>query len=351
MDVVDLTEALVKTEDASRALRLCADRFEAAGLTVEHRSEAGALIARRGEGGLALSGHVDVVPAGEEWTHRPFGGTVEDGRVVGRGTSDMRGPVACMVRAVERTDEPVTVVITSDEETTMDTVRSFVEEGVLSGQDLVVVGEPTGMDVATAGKGLLWARIQATGARGHASTPREGEGRGPSAPERLVETLAKLPAEPVRLEHPELGPATAALTGLQSEETPFNVLAGRAEARVDCRFPPPGMPDDVAGSIRSKLGLPAEGLELEVVKREPAFLGAEDLASPVLERLNAAGIGAEGTVVDFASEAGHWQRSAPTLICGPGSIDRAHAPDEFITVSELEAGMKGYTALVRWAGS
>ncbi len=350
MDVVALTRELLADEDADRALGICADRLEAAGLEVEHREEMGALVAHRGEGGLALSGHLDVVPAGEGWTREPFGGDLEDGCLYGRGASDMRGPVACMIRAVERTEAPVSVVLTTDEETTMDTVRQLVDEDVLSEAPLVVVGEPTGLDVATAGKGVLWVRLTATGAQGHASTPRGEAGRGPSGPERLVEALCELPAEPIRLTHPELGPATAAISGLASDETPFNVLAGRAQARIDCRFPPPGTPEDVEASIRSKLGLPAEGLEVEIAKREPAFVGDDAQAAEMVEVLGQAGLAVSTTSVVFASEAGHWQRVAPTVICGPGSIDRAHGPDEHVTVDELEAGVDAYTRLVEWRG-
>lgn len=232
----------------------------------------------------------------------------------------------------------------------MDGVRRMVDEGVLADAPGVVVGEPTGMRVAAASKGLVWARVEATGDRGHASTPRGEAGRGPSGPERLVEALAELPHEPLRLEHPELGPATAALTGLASEETPFNVLAGTAEARVDCRFPPPGTAGDVVASLRSKLGLPREGLSLEVAKREPAFVGDEALADGAVEALQRAGVDAARTSVTYASEAGHWQRVAPTVLCGPGSIDRAHAPDEYVTTEELERGRRGYEALLDWGG-
>ncbi len=348
MDALKLTETLLEDEDAGRALEVCEQVLRDAGCTVELRGDEGALVARRGQGGVAFSGHVDVVPAGEAWTRDPFGGSVEGERLFGRGASDMRGPVACMLCAVEATEGPVQVVLTTDEETTMAGVRSLVDQGVLASAPLVVVGEPTGLSVATASKGVLWVRVVASGDRGHASTPR-GE-RGPSGPERLVEVLASLPEEPIRLEYPGLGGATAALTGVGSEGTPFNVLAGKAWARVDCRFPPPGTPEDVEASLRSKLGLPREGVSLEVAKREPAFLGAKQAAEEIVEVLESAGVGSGVSTVSYASEAGHWQRVAPTVLLGPGSIDRAHGPDEFVTRRELEEGMVAYEALVREQG-
>lgn len=352
MDVVEVAEELLADEDPQRALSACEERLESSGLHVERLPDAGtgALVARRGEAGLVLSGHVDVVPGGEDWTHPPFDAVVEDERLYGRGASDMRGPVACMLAAVEVTSDPVTVVLTTDEETTMDGARRLAGDGVLEGAPLVVVGEPTDLEVAAAGKGLLWARVAATGDRGHASTPRGEDGRGPSAPERLVGALNAVPERPLDLTHPDLGPATAAVTGLESEQTPFNVLAGTAEARIDCRFPPPGTPDDVLGALRSHMDLPREGLELEVAKREPAFMGDEAAAEAAVDVLGRAGVDSVVTAVAYASEAGHWQRAAPTVVCGPGSISRAHAPDEHVTLDELDAGATAYRALVEWGG-
>lgn len=350
MEVSELAVELLKDEDGNKTLDRCAKTLQDLGLDVTMHREVGALVARRGHGGIALSGHVDVVPAGEGWRHPPFGGSVVGDRLYGRGAVDMRGPVACMLHAVGATEEPVQVVLTTDEETTMDGVRSLVEREVLGDASLVVVGEPTGLDVVAASKGVLWVRLNAEGSRGHGSTPRGEGGRGPSAPERLVDALKDVPHHPIRLEHPGLGPATAAVTGLGCEDTPFNVLAGEASARIDCRFPPPGSPRDVEASLRSKLGFPREGLSLEVVKREPAFLGSEEHAGAVVDVLTQAGLSSGVEGVMFASEAGHWQRVASTLVCGPGSIDRAHAPDEFVTVEELEAGARAYEALVRWGG-
>ncbi len=350
MDPVEVLVELLREESASVALERCKDWLEEAGLSVEVHEKEEALVARRGEGGVVLSGHVDVVPEGEGWTRDAFGGEVEDGRVYGRGASDMRGPVACMVSAVEATEAPVGVVLTTDEETTMEGVRSLVDREVLGEVPLVVVGEPTGLRVAAASKGVLWFRLRGVGERGHGSTPRGEGGRGASAVERLVEVLGDLPHHPIRLEYPGLGPATAAVTGLRCEQTPFNVLAGEASARVDCRFPPPGVAEDVEASVRSKLGLPREGVSLEVVKREPAFLGSEEVAGAVVGVLEGVGGSSGVRSVMFASEAGHWQRVASTVVCGPGRIERAHAPDEFVTVGELERGVRAYEALVGWGG-
>lgn len=353
MDVARFCEELLADEDPDRALTLCADRLREAGLSVERRDELGALVAQRGEGGLALSGHVDVVPVNEEeWSQAPFGAELREDRVYGRGASDMRGPVASMLAAVEETTQPVQVVLTTDEETTLQGVRALVDEGVLADADLIVVGEPTGLDVAAAGKGLVWARVQVEGARGHASTPRGGDGRGPSAPERLVEALSQLEPRPLKIEHPRLGSATLAVSGIESEATPFNVLAGEAEARLDVRFPPPKTPEDVERSLRSRMGLPREGLEIAFEKREPAFLGDEGLARQVLDVLDTmAGLEGELTGVDYVTEAGHWQRVGDVLVVGPGSIDRAHAPDEYVTIDELEAGREAYAALIEAWGA
>lgn len=346
MDASRLAERLTEEEDAGHTLDVAADALQEAGLSVDRDDENDAIVARRGEAGVAFSGHVDVVPAGDGWTHEPFGNAFEDGRLHARGASDMRGPVAAQIAALARTDEPAAIALTTDEETTMDTVRAYVDGDRLSDVDLIVVGEPTELDVAVAGKGLIWARVEAEGDRGHASTPRGEGSRGPSGPERLVEALAGLPAHPMKVAHPRVGQATLALSGVESEPTPFNVLAGRAEGRLDLRFPPPKMPDDAERALRSHLEMPREGVELSFEKREPAFLGDEELGRRVQQVLAGVDLEAELIGVDFVSEAGHWQRQADTLILGPGSISRAHKPDEYIERSELEAGTRAYAALL-----
>lgn len=351
MDVADLAEQLTAEADVEATLDTAAEALETVGLDVERDQERGAILAARGQPGVALSGHLDVVPTGEGWSHPTFGNTFEAGRLYGRGTSDMRGPVAAMIAALDQTSAPAAVVLTSDEETTMDTVRAYVDEDVLSEADLVVVGEPTELDVAVAGKGLVWARVSARGARGHASTPRGKAGRDPSAAERLVDALEGLDSTPLRIRHPRVGGATLAISGLDSDPTPFNVLAAQAEARVDVRFPPPKTSQDVERALRSSLQMPREGVEVSFEKREPAFLGEEATGERACELLAEAGVTSQLRGISYVSEAGHWQRVADTLVVGPGSIARAHAPDEYIDRDELEAGLAAYASLVEAWGS
>jgi acetylornithine deacetylase len=345
VDAARLAERLTAEPDAQHALTAAADALGEAGLTVDRDEEHQAIAAVRGSPGAVLSGHVDVVPVSDEWSRPAFGNAFDDDRLYARGASDMRGPVAAMIAALDRTEAPVGVVLTTDEETTMDTVRAYAEHDRFADADVVLVGEPTGMDVAVAGNGLVWVRVDADGARGHASTPRP-QARGPSAPERLIEALAGLDPRPFRVEHPRLGKATLAVSGIESEATPFNVLAGEAEARIDIRFPPPKTPDEVEASLRSRLDLPREGLKLSVEKREPAFLGDEGQGKRAADALSLAGVDASVTGVGYVTEAGHWQRVTDTLVVGPGSIDRAHAPDEYITRDELTTAVDGYAALI-----
>jgi len=351
MHVVDLAERLLADEDPDRALDLCADELAAIGLSVDRYPGIGALVAERGEGGAALSGHVDVVPVTEDaWEQPPFGASMQAGVLYGRGATDMRGPVACMLAALAETEAPARIVLTTDEETTMEGVRHLVDEGVLASAPVIAVGEPTELDVAVAGKGLVWARVDVGGARGHASTPRGPNGRGPSAAERLVAMLGELDGSLLKVDHPRVGPATLAISGLETEPTPFNVLAGEGQARIDVRFPPPKTPSDVERALRSRLDLPREGVELAFAKREPAFLGEEAGAERAREALSLAGLDVDVTGVHYVSEAGHWQRASDTLVLGPGSIDRAHGPDEHITREELVDGQRAYEAVLEaWA--
>ncbi len=346
MDVVETAEHLLAGPEVGPCLDLAEEVCRGAGMRVQRLQDHEALVAWRGRDGCLLSGHVDVVPVGDGWTQAPFGNTMLDGRLVGRGASDMRGPVAAMLSALANTEAPAGLVLTSDEETTMATARALVDKpDVLEPATAVVVGEPTGLDVATCGKGVAWMQLTVTAPSGHASAPRGDGGRAASAPERLVELLADLPAEPVVVDHPVLGQPTLAITGLGSQEGPYNVLAPEAWARIDGRFPAPVMPDEMVRAVQQALGHPSD-VEIRLAKREPPFEGPDRLGHRCLAAMAKAGLEREVIGVDYASEAGHWQRACPTVVCGPGSIDRAHKPDEHITVEELEAGVGAYTALI-----
>lgn len=346
MDVVQIAERLLAGPEVAPCLDLAEDLCQAAGLNVERWPEHEALVAWRGEAGCLLSGHVDVVPVGDGWSAQPFGNPVEEGRLVGRGASDMRGPVAAMLAALAATEAPAGLVLTSDEETTMATARRLVDEPeVLDPATAVVVGEPTGMDVATCGKGVAWMQVTVTAPSGHASTPRGDDGRPASAPERLIELLADLPATPLVVEHPVLGQPTLAVTGLGSQEGPYNVLAPEAWARLDGRFPVPVMPDEMVRAVQQAMGHP-DDVEITLAKREPPFEGPDELGKRCVQALGTIGIASTVIGVDYASEAGHWQGARPTVVCGPGSISRAHKPDEHITEEELTRGVRGYTALI-----
>lgn len=346
MDVAEIAELLLADPKVGPCLDLAEELCDAAGMTVERLEDHDALVAWRGEHGCLLSGHVDVVPVGEGWSVEPFGNSFQEERLYGRGASDMRGPVAAMLAALVSTEVPAGLVLTSDEETTMATARELAGDARVTGPaTAVVVGEPTDLDVATCGKGVAWMRVGVTAPSGHASTPRGEGGRSASAPERLIELMAEVPAEPLEIDHPVLGQPTLAVTGLGSQEGPFNVLAPEAWARVDGRFPAPVMPDEMVRAVQQAMGHP-EDVEISLAKREPPFEGHDQLGDRCVEILEGLGLASKGIGVDYASEAGHWQDSCPTVVCGPGSISRAHKPDEHITLEELEAGVQAYTGLL-----
>lgn len=332
--------ALLGCEDALDALAHARDALTDTGFEIDERPALGALVADRGDGGVVLSGHVDVVPAGDGWTRPPHEATFEDGLVYGRGSTDMRGAVAAMVTAVAGSDAPCRMVLTTDEEVTMAAVRALADEGVVDGRPLVVVGEPTQLRLGVAGKGVAWMRVTVSGSSTHAATPEAGA----SAAERLVRQVAKVPLGRFGPEHDLLGRATIALTGLSSGDR-FNILPSAAEARFDARFPPPLTPDDVIGRVRE--AMPGAGIEL--AKEEPAYEaspGASEAARGVLGDA----VPSDDIGVPYASEAGHWSPRAPTVLLGPGRIEDAHAPDESVAVEQLERAARLYERLVAGFG-
>ncbi|MCI0547574.1 MAG: M20/M25/M40 family metallo-hydrolase, partial [Candidatus Rokubacteria bacterium] len=103
MRALELAQLLLADPEPSRALDVAERVLDEHGCRIDRSTFAGALIAHRGRGGAVFSGHVDVVPPGEAWTRPPFGNAPEQDRLVGRGASDMRGPVACMLACAQTT--------------------------------------------------------------------------------------------------------------------------------------------------------------------------------------------------------------------------------------------------------
>jgi acetylornithine deacetylase len=308
-------------------------------------------------GGVVLSGHTDVVPvAGQAWTSDPFTLRVENGRTYGRGAVDMKGFDALALALAPDflaadLKTPIHILLSYDEETTClgptDTIARF-------GRDLpmpkaVIVGEPTGLDVVDAHKSVVTFNTAVHGHEAHSAKPMLGANAIAAAAELVCE-LNRIGDEMVargdatgRFDPPY----TTIHVGTISGGTARNILPKICTFHWEFR----GLPDLDPQEIPARLDRFAHDVALKRLNRHGPFGRIEtamEVSVPGLapdpgslaERfvLRLAGRN-RTTTVPFATESGHFQAAGlPTVVCGPGSIDQAHQPDEYITLDDLAAG-------------
>jgi acetylornithine deacetylase len=314
-----------------------------------------ATIGPRTDGGVVLSGHTDVVPVeGQPWSASPFRLRQAGGRLFARGACDMKGFDACvlaMVPAFKAADlkRPVHIVLSYDEETTClgsrDVIGWFGLDEPRPGA--VVVGEPTMMAVADAHKSVATFRTLVTGHEAHSALPALGANAVAAAADVVAE-IGRLAREYESgpLDPRFLPPYSTLHVGMIQGGTARNILARQCSFHWEFRGLP-GVPtasamaevqafvDAVAlPRLTRFVSGPAIATEIEVdvppLAADPGS-AAETLALR-LTRSNAT------IAVSFATEAGHFQAAGlPTIVCGPGSIDQAHKPDEFVDEAQLAA--------------
>src|SRR6266851_7534526 len=323
-------------------------------------------------GGVILSGHTDVVPVlGQEWHSDPFRLTERageaGGRLYGRGSADMKGFIALVLALVpEMVRRPLKVPLhlafTHDEETGCFGAPALIgalPTGVARPL-LAIIGEPTSMQIANAQKGCSFFRTRIVGHEGHSSAPDRGVNAISAAAEIIAE-IGRLHAEARGRARPDSGfdpPHTTLSVGTIAGGTAVNIIARDCAFDWDLRT----LPDDDAAALQARLDrfiaadllprmravYPHAAVETETIVAVPPLLPMPGSPAEALARLLT---GANTTTtVSFASEAGLYQEAGiPAIVCGPGSIDVAHKPDEFITRAELAAGQAFLDRLLQWA--
>ncbi len=309
------------------------------------------------EGGIVLSGHTDVVPVdGQPWTSDPFTVTRRDGRLYGRGTCDMKGFLALALAAAPELAKasltrPVHLAFSYDEEVGCLGAPSMIE--VLA-RDLprpraVIVGEPTNMEAVRGHKGITVYTVTVTGREAHSSLTHLGVSAVMAAI-KLMALLSDLSqqleqkADPASPFHPK----GASLTiGMVEGGTASNILARECRFTFDLRCPPGLDPEAILSDFHAaalamdaelKARAPEAGVRVERRSATPPLSPETDGEAERLARL-LAGDNGPGRVVSYAAEAGQFQEAGfSTVICGPGSIDQAHQPDEYVEVSQMQRG-------------
>ena len=314
-----------------------------------------ATIGPKVDGGVILSGHSDVVPTeGQNWASDPYEIDIRDEKLYGRGACDMKGFLACLLTKAEAFKNadlrvPIHLAFTYDEEVGCLGVPSLVEaiNNLPHKPAMCIVGEPTEMKVITQHKGKFSARAHFTGRSGHSSLPAEGVNAVEFASEFVV-FLRKL-GRKCREEGPhddEFEPNhTTFHTGVIKGGTQLNIIP--QNCFVDFEFR--NLPNDDREALKAEIYdyventlqpemreiYPDVGIEIEVISDMPGLATGDD---EEVTKLVMALTGANTTgKVSFGTEAGVFSAlgDIPTVVCGPGSIEQAHKPDEFIELDQL----------------
>ena len=328
----------------------------------EDRQKA-ALMAHAGprvEGAVVLSGHSDVVPVdGQDWTTDPWTVVERNGRLYGRGTCDMKGYVALSIWALVRAQKmgvrrPVQLALSYDEEVGCTGAPPMIETmgKVLPKGAAALIGEPSNMKIITGHKGGTGFHVHVKGFEVHSSLLPYGvsaimEGA------RLIgwvnDRNAEIQAhEPTPIAATFYPPFTTLHVGMISGGTAHNITAADCRFAVEMRVVPG---EDVEAHARTfeaeaarmdaqlKAQRPEAGVHLERFFGVPALVPeADGEAEAIARRLT--GDNATG-VVSYGTEAGQFQEAGySAIVCGPGDIAQAHQPDEYLEVSEFQAGQR-----------
>ena len=304
---------------------------------------------------LIVNGHLDTVPFDPRaWSHDPLGGEVEDGRIFGRGSADMKGGIAAAFEAVRVANAAggtacdVVFHLVADEEVggALGT-RVLLEQGLISG-DACIDPEPTSMGVSIAERGLLQVAVTVDGVPAHASEPH----RGVSAIEKAARLVLALHGTDYGEEHPLLGRPSSNV-GVIEGGTGINVVAERCTIKVDRRVLPGATEEGAVDSIRRKIEAAGAGVPYAIetlMFGEASELDGGDAFLGRFQDAYAAVLGGPGPVIgmQFTTDARFVRNQAgiPAVVCGPGDLDQAHRVDESVAIDRLVDAAAVYARLM-----
>jgi succinyl-diaminopimelate desuccinylase len=370
--VVDLTRDLIRFRsvnppgDEEPVARYLAGRMEEFGIQADVQLiEPGRanLIARlpgNGAGHLVYTGHMDVVPPGEQpWEHDPYGADAVDGVIYGRGSADMKGGVAAIVAAMAalasssfRPRADVVLAATAGEEAGLYGARFVVENGSLRDSSYLVVAEPTDLNVLIAEKGILWVDVQAYGRTAHGSMPWLGA----NAIAYMARLIPRLEEYPLPFQESELLGKPTLSVNIISGGNKANVVPDACRITLDMRTVPSQRHPEIVDAIREMARRTADEYnpeirtEIEVVHDENSV--ETQRTEPLVEATVRAVQRVRGEApsvagVNYATDAAILGPGydIPMVICGPGAPGMAHQPDEHVEVDQLVKAAQIYATL------
>lgn len=356
-DLITLAADLVRIDSRSFVSNLAvAERIEAelGGFEVErldYVDPAGiakrALVAHRGgPGGLALSGHMDTVPA-TGWDTDPWSGRISDGHLHGLGSTDMKGPVAACIMAARALPDgvPITLLLTTDEETSKQGARLIATGSALVRQvkpSAILVAEPTSLIPVRGHRSAIGFVVTATGIQAHSSTGLGRNANWALAPFVLdMRAIYERLRDDAALHDAGYNPPFSDFNiVIDNFGAPVNMTVPKAEARIKFRYSARIDPTPIVAAVRDAatrhgLGLviAAEGPPPELPLDHPWLLMCVDM------------LGRAATTAPYGTDAAELQPIAPCVILGPGDVAVAHRPAETVEIAQLEAAVDVFKKL------
>lgn len=364
MDVVELTRALIRFETVNppgreeACARFVGQMLSAEGFRVSYHAfapERTSLIAHSPGvndrvARIVLSGHLDTVPFGSaDWRYEPTAADMVNGKIYGRGASDMKAGVAAMVLAAlaEGRQTPVSLILSAGEETGCEGARYLATQDLLEGPvRALIIGEPTANQPLIGHKGVLWFEMEARGRSAHASQPEQGE----NAIYKMVRAISRLMTYRFNgIRHSLLGKPSMNVGTIHGGGN-INSVPDRAVAGVDIRTVPNL---DHGALLRDLAAHCGDGVRLRVIADMEGF--ASDPLDPMIQQvfqlvrpyLNKTPV-PDGAAyfTDAAALSAAYDRP-PTVILGPGEPAQAHRTDEYVAIPRIEDAISIYRSILQ----
>jgi acetylornithine deacetylase len=372
IEVPSISSGLPELDMSNRpVIDLLANWLEAEGFKVEIQTlplQPGKanLIAVKGDpqtpGGLVLAGHTDTVPCDPAlWRHDPFKLHEDNGKLFGLGSADMKSFLALAIEASRVFDKstfkrPLFIVATADEETSMQGAQTLATSSLLmpsatNMRRAAIIGEPTNMKPGRMHKGVMMERISIHGRSGHSSNPALGH-NALEGMHRVIGELLRFRAElQAQYNNPffEVPGPTLNLGHIHGGDNP-NRICGNCLLDIDIR-PLPGMDlDDLRTRLHSRLtGLfTGDPLHIEFASLFDGLPPMETSADAAIVKLSEQLTGIGAGAIGFGSEAPYLQQlNMDVVILGPGKIDVAHQPDEYLQAAQIQPTVELLKAMIR----
>jgi len=362
--LADLIAFPTVSRDPNRALiDYCADRLDQAGVVCQiiedqtgGKANLYATIGPEDQSGVMLSGHTDVVPVdGQDWTKPPFQAVEDQGRIYGRGTADMKGFVASALAAGLEAAKmplktPLHLAFSYDEEIGCVGVRSMIEmlDQAPVKPLMCIVGEPTHMAIATGHKGKTAIEANCIGAEAHSALAPQAVNAIHLACDLIAE-IRKLQddiaAHGTRDDAYEI-PYTTLHAGIIHAGVALNIVPNHAQVKFEIRNLAEDDPDQILARLKEAIApiiavaqakAPQADIAFDITNTYPGL--ETDLNAEVVDLVSSLTGSNARIKVAFGTEGGLFARDLgiPTVVCGPGSMDQGHRPDEYVSLEQLAA--------------